>query len=121
METSEMDKLARMGAALPEGLDQPEQLYYLSIRQLYWAFDKGALDKERAAAEKRELLRQLEVRRLDYARYQELCRIRVGMAIINLKIQTGSCPVCKRMVRILDGMDGAYSLPAGHERREQAG
>lgn len=116
-----MDRAARLGAPLPEGLDQPEQLYYLCVRQLYWAYAKGVLDKAGAVVEKRELLRQLEVRRLDYARYRELCRIRVEMAAVTPEIQAGSCPVCKRMVRILDGMDGSYPLPAGHGRKEEAG
>lgn len=104
MENAELDRLARMGAELPNCLEQPEQLYYLSVRQLYWFFDKGALDTEQAKREKKKLLDQLEVNRLKCSGYKELCRIRIRMAKVNLRIAKEGCPLCKETAKILDGL-----------------
>lgn len=43
---------AAKGEPMPDELRQPEQLYYLSLRQIYRDYRNGILDMEQAKAEK---------------------------------------------------------------------
>ena len=48
----ELNVIAAKGDPLPDGLTAPEQLYFLSLRQIYRDYRTGALDLETAKAEK---------------------------------------------------------------------
>lgn len=50
------ESAAMRGDDLPDGLNLPDQVLFLSLRSLYWQVRKGVVDRERAVAEKKKLL-----------------------------------------------------------------
>lgn len=48
----ELNVIAAKGDPLPDGLTSPEQLYFLSLRQIYRDYRSGALELEQAKTEK---------------------------------------------------------------------
>ena len=48
----ELNVIAAKGDPLPDGLTSPEQLYFLSLRQIYRDYRSGSLELEQAKAEK---------------------------------------------------------------------
>ena len=51
-----LEKAAMKGYELPKGLTLAEQGYYLALRTLYTAYQKGVVTKKQAAEEKKAIL-----------------------------------------------------------------
>ena len=51
-----LEKAAMKGYELPKGLTLAEQGYYLALRTLYAAYQKGVVTKKQAAEEKKAIL-----------------------------------------------------------------
>ena len=49
------EREAAAGAPVPEGLSLADRMAYTELRNLYWGFNAGSLDRERAGADKRRL------------------------------------------------------------------
>lgn len=58
--TARLDEPAYKGEPMPDGLNQPEQLYYQTVRLIYRQFRRGELTREQAAAEKQQAVRSLD-------------------------------------------------------------
>lgn len=56
----DLDKKALAGEDMPTGLNQAEQLYYISVRSLYNSFSNGEITKHQATKEKAILLEQFQ-------------------------------------------------------------
>ena len=54
------ERAAFLREPMPDGLCMSEQKAFLALRFLYAEFDRGVIDKEQAALEKRKLLAQME-------------------------------------------------------------
>lgn len=54
-----LEKAAMKGYELPKGLTLAEQGYYLALRTLYTAYQKGVVTKKQAAEERRLFLRPI--------------------------------------------------------------
>lgn len=54
------ERAAYLRQPMPGGLRLSEQKTFLALRFLYAEFDRGVIDKEQAALEKRKLLEQME-------------------------------------------------------------
>lgn len=52
MRLKDMDALAYVGANMPQGLTQTEQLYFLSVRMIYKQYTNGHIDEKQAKREK---------------------------------------------------------------------
>lgn len=94
MELDEMDRLACIHSAIPEGLRQYEQIYFLSMRSLYREFIGGFVSHEQAAREKlllrREYYRERDSRRrcfAMYCQYQENIR---NSQLVKIEILKGA-------------------------------
>lgn len=53
---AELERAAMRCDPLPTWLEYPEQVHYLNLRNLYKAYHMGAVTREQAAAEKKQLL-----------------------------------------------------------------
>lgn len=62
----DLDCRALRGEPLPEGLTQPEQLYYQAVRLIYRQYRRGEIPREQAAAEKQQALKALDAAYFNY-------------------------------------------------------
>lgn len=60
MDTQNFERAAFLRKPMPDGLCLAEQKTFLALRFLYAEFDRGVIDKEQAALEKRKLIMQME-------------------------------------------------------------
>ena len=56
MDMKQLDKLAKAGEELPQGLASYKQSYYIASRGLYKQYERGEIDLTRARKEKAELI-----------------------------------------------------------------
>ena len=56
MDMKQLDRLAKAGEELPEGLASYKQNYFIASRGLYKQYERGEVDLERARLEKAELM-----------------------------------------------------------------
>lgn len=62
----DLDCRALRGEPLPEGLTQPEQLYYLTMRLMYRQYKLGYIGRDQAVQEKKQAREQLDAAYSDY-------------------------------------------------------
>lgn len=56
MDMKQLDKLAKSGEELPQGLASYKQSYYITPRGIYKQYERGEIDLTRARKEKAELI-----------------------------------------------------------------
>ena len=105
MKVEDLERAAAAGSEMPEDLDMPEQLLFLTLRELYSNYRAGAVNKERARREKQRVMvayngltagqRVVEAHR-DIRR-----RIERHMG----SLYRCDCPHCQKLIRLLDGVD----------------
>ncbi|HCA29770.1 MAG TPA: hypothetical protein DEP23_09490 [Ruminococcaceae bacterium] len=90
---------------MPDGLTQPEQWLYLSLRALYREYRSGAVSKEQAAQEKRAILDQYELADMSYRVYKEASDRANQYSAILTEAEKSGCEICKKIVKIFDGRE----------------
>ena len=60
MELKELEKLAHKQKPMPELLIQPDQLFFLCMKNLYKLFGLGAISEEEAVTEKKKIVKAYE-------------------------------------------------------------
>lgn len=55
-----LERMAKDGNEMPDGLEYPDQVMYLCLRMLYEQLRTGIVDRETATREKRRLAREYE-------------------------------------------------------------
>lgn len=60
MELKELEKLAYKQKPMPELLTQPDQLFFLCMKNLYKLFGLGAISEEEAVTEKKKIVKAYE-------------------------------------------------------------
>lgn len=101
----DLERLAAAGADMPDGLKLPEQLLFLTLRELYKNYRSGAVNKDRAKREKSKIMAAynglvFEQRVIDHhLAIRERIRKEMG------NIYKCGCSDCQRMARILDGIE----------------
>jgi hypothetical protein len=58
------EKIAMSGGEMPDGLEYPDQILFLSLRLLYESYKRKLIDRETATREKVELLRTYEANKI---------------------------------------------------------
>lgn len=103
MTLSDIERSAMHNDSLPTGLNQPEQLLFLSFRCLYASYRAGTINREQAQSEKRELLQAYDTAARWSEIYQDTCRVRIELGGMSKEVEQGDCERCKKIMRILDG------------------
>lgn len=98
----ELERLAADNAPLPQGLDAPEQLYFLQLRILHREF-KAGMSKEQCAKEKREILKTFESNKFYDELLQENFYKYNRLSHHLIEVRKSGCPMCKKAVAIFDG------------------
>lgn len=103
MNPQNIERLAMHGELLPSGLNQAEQLLFMSFRCLYQSYRSGTITREQAQNEKRELLETFNEENRWIKIYQDTCKMRVELDCVAKDMVVSDCPICKRAIGIIDG------------------
>lgn len=95
---------------MPDSLELPEIMLFISFRALHQSVRAGQINRDQAHAEKIKLLNEFEKWMMWSKIYQETCKIRVELARMSKEVEQGNCERCKQMMRIFDGR---VQLPHG--------
>lgn len=55
-----LERMAKDGNEMPDGLEYPDQIMYMSLRMLYSQLRLGIIDRDAAIREKKRLVREYE-------------------------------------------------------------
>lgn len=105
MTTDELERMAASDAEMPDGLDMPEQLLYITLRQLYSNFRSGTVNRDRAKREKGRIYVSYRVLRLEHDVSKQHMEIRERLKHNIGEIYKCGCPHCKKLVNIFVGVD----------------
>lgn len=107
MTFDELCSLDGNGKPLPRSALPLERVTYRGLAWLYHAYRRGAFSKDEAAEGKEALRREYEEARRkekdDLKLYKYIDQIRVAFGGQFKAVKESGCPVCRRLVEILDG------------------
>lgn len=107
MTFDELCTIAGNGRPLSRSALSWERVTYRGLTWLYRSYRRGAFSKDEAAEEKESLRREYEdaqkKEKYDLKTHQHIDQIRVAFGGWFKKVKKSGCPVCKRLVEILDG------------------
>lgn len=106
MSVKELEKLAASGSEMPQGLNAPEQLLFLSLRHLYAVYRSGKVDKNTAKKEKTQIIKAFEINSLNEKCYEQTKEIQREFAKHSRDIHNSGCEMCKRLSRVVTGLKG---------------
>ena len=102
---SELEKKAKHGEEMPQGLTQSEQLFYLSMVKLYELWNSHTYDREYARAAKQELIAAYQNNAFAENLIHHHAQIRNRYSPVMTEAEKSGCPICRKLVRIFDGRD----------------
>lgn len=105
MTVNEIEQLAVRDEDMPDGLDVGEQLLYITLRTLYSNFRSGAINKERGAREKQQILAAYKQVRLDCDIMNYYQQINQRVANHLEELYSCGCPHCKKLIELFSGID----------------
>lgn len=105
MTTDELERLAASDAEMPDGLTMPEQLLFLTLRELYKNFRSGAVNRERAKREKSRVLVAYRGLASEYAVVEQHLQIRKRLTKNIGDIYKCGCQNCRKLINIFNGID----------------
>lgn len=109
MTFDELCALAGNSRPLPRSAPSLERITYHGLTWLYRAYRRGAFSKDEAAEEKETLRREYEdARRKDndaLKSHKYIDQIRVAFGGQFKAVKESGCPICRRLIEILDGRD----------------
>lgn len=92
---------------MPENATLADTLLYQNLRLLYREYKAGVISREQGLIQKNRLVRQYGVQKLweqcaqtDYERWRRY-------QVVQEEAAKNGCPVCRRIVAVLDGRDGS--------------
>lgn len=105
MTPEELERLAAKGDEIPDGLSLPEQLLFLTLRELYSNFKNGTVNRERAKREKQRIM-------IAYGQLSNSYKVVEQNRAINTRLQKHigelykcDCPNCRKLINIFIGID----------------
>lgn len=104
MSPEELEKLAAKGSEMPDGLTAPEQLLFLSLRQLYAIYRSGRLPKDIAKAEKTKIYQEYAQNVLNHKCWVSSLERQRKLSYMIQDIRKCDCETCKKVLRIVEGI-----------------
>ena len=101
----ELEKKAMHNEDMPSGLTQSEQLFYLSMVQLYKLYYDHTYDREQAKNIKQDLIAAYQNNAFWEKLFAHHAVIRNRYSPVMTEAEKHGCPICKKLVRIFDGRD----------------
>lgn len=103
--TEELERLAAENAEMPDNLELPEQLMFLTLRTLYQNFFSGTVNKERARREKSRIYVAYRDLKRGYKVVEEHLAIRKRLTTTIGELYTCGCANCRKLLNIFVGVD----------------
>lgn len=107
MTFEEIEKAAYTGEPLPDYAPLPDQYCYWTMRSLYFCYQNGRVDVEKAASQKNQIqtvFEQAQDRYSDEMKWRKwLDGLRVSLGGMCKEIEANGCGLCKKVMRLLDG------------------
>ena len=105
MSNVELEKLAASNSEMPADLNAAEQLFYLSLRNLYLTYNAGKISKDIAKIEKTGIYKQYEINILNLACYEQMATRFKKLAVLHNQLKNSGCELCRKYVDTLNGID----------------
>ena len=117
-----IERTAANGGELPDDLELPEQLLFLTLRELYSNYKAGAVERERAKREKQRILSAYRALKISYEITNEHEKIRKRLEQNMVELHNCDCPHCRKLLRIFHGVerkDIPEDIKTLHEHNEK--
>lgn len=105
MTTDEIERLAATDAEMPDDLDMPEQLLFVTLRTLYQNYRSGAVNKERGKREKSRIYIAYRGLRSEYQATEDHIKIRNRLSHNIGSMLDCGCVHCRKIINIFNGID----------------
>ena len=111
MDLKYLERLASKNDPMPKYLNQPEQFYYLSMRSLYNEYRRSYISKDQACSDRKLIIQKfnenVEKQNIALKDHQYIDQIRVALGGQFKAVKESGCPVCMRLIEILDWSDSS--------------
>lgn len=101
MSLQELEKLASTNSEMPNNLNAAEQLFFLSLRNLYITYAAGKIDKNAAKSEKTDIYKQYEINSLDLSCWKQMSERIKKSAVLHHRLKDDGCELCKEYVKTM--------------------
>ena len=101
----DIERLAMKNLIMPEGLNLPEQLVYLSLRHLHEMYREGRISRKQARAEKIMLEKQYKDAAFRFSVWDEVVHRRNKAAKLLTEIHEHGCGLCRKYIAIMSGRE----------------
>lgn len=105
MTPEELERLAATDGDVPDNLELPEQLLFLTLRELYSNYRNGVVNKERAKREKSRILVAYQKLMSDYKITRQNKEITKRLSHHIGDLYKCGCPNCRKLINIFTGVD----------------
>ena len=105
MTTDELERLAASDEEMPGDLNLPEQLLFLTLRELYKNFRSGAVNRDRAKREKSRILVAYQGLSNEHKIVEQHLLIRKRLNKNIGDIYKCGCQNCRKLINIFNGID----------------
>ena len=105
-----IERTAANGGELPDNLELPEQLLFLTLRELYSNYKAGAVERERAKREKQRILSAYKALKISYEITNEHEKIRKRLEQNMVELHNCDCPHCRKLYLNTDGTPKLFKL-----------
>jgi predicted nuclease with TOPRIM domain len=104
MNLNELELKAKRFDEMPDGLTQPEQLFFMSLRYLYQSYKNRQIDIEQAKREKSKLIDEFASANIAYRADTEMIRRLNNCGTLLSEAHKSGCETCDRMARLITGI-----------------
>ena len=105
MTTEQLERLAAANGDVPDDLELPEQLLFITLRELYSNYQNGVVNKERAKREKSRILVAYRKLLADYKITEQNKEITKRLSHHIGDLYKCGCPNCRKLINIFTGVD----------------
>lgn len=105
MTPEELERLAATDGDVPDNLELPEQLLFLTLLIYYSNYHNGVVNKERAKREKSRILVAYQKLLADYKITEQNKEITKRLSHHIGDLYKCGCPSCRKLINIFTGVD----------------
>ena len=105
LDTEQLERLASRGEEIPDDLDTPEQLLYLTLRELYKNFHSGTVNRDRAKREKNRIYVGYQKIKAEHDVLEQHLAIRKRLTNTVGEIYKCGCESCRKLINVFNGID----------------
>lgn len=102
---NKIERLAASDVEMPDNLEMPEQLLFLTLRTLYQNYHAGSVNRERAKREKSRITVAYDKLKNEFKIVEQHRDIRVRLTQTIGDIYNCNCQNCKKLINVFVGID----------------